>query len=342
MWPLLCNEIALSYDQEERVRTFQKAILTAPETWLDRHTAVASSRTMHSCNDVYQALGYDVGQRDKRVLGAFSDSQKLKLLTWSAKNKGRVSRYLQQKQQQYPKPAETYFLSMEQHEAANLYILNHRLQGALKNLSQPPELIPEARVKGLSRRPLFESLGSQVASSERQAQGEEHVGSLSRERSFPSSGSLKRSLSEMSCTDTEEAAHVSSMSSEEAQSLAAPVVEGTLGFVREIIPPPKPYPVETTGATFTIPPPRSRAAPSVGSYPRPAQMPQAQLLPNQTSMAQSLSSAPVPAAIPSFLPPHLNIVPEDPFLPGEAEEFLLELTEEDWAIGEGLDIMDLG
>jgi hypothetical protein len=39
------------------------------------------------------------------------------------------------------------------------------------------------------------------------------------------------------------------------------------------------------------------------------------------------------------LPAHLNVVPEEMW-PDEADEFLLDMIEGDWAIGEGID-MDL-
>jgi len=41
----------------------------------------------------------------------------------------------------------------------------------------------------------------------------------------------------------------------------------------------------------------------------------------------------------SFIPPHLNVVPEEMFPnDGTADEFLMSLVDEDWAIGEGIDM----
>lgn len=49
-----------------------------------------------------------------------------------------------------------------------------------------------------------------------------------------------------------------------------------------------------------------------------------------------------PHAIPSILPAHMNIVPEDGYLNNVTvqggDEFLFDLTEEDWAIGEGFEM----
>uniref|UniRef100_A0A7S1VIW2 BZIP domain-containing protein n=1 Tax=Grammatophora oceanica TaxID=210454 RepID=A0A7S1VIW2_9STRA len=381
MWPLFCNEVGLSYDQEEKVRAYQKQLLQDPASWVERHTANASSKLMDSSDQSYQTLNYAVGERDRGLMSKLNDDQKLKLMAWSADKKARIAQKLKEKRERVPKPAEKYEVADDQVTAAKLYILSHKMATAVKPLRKPVSLIREGSLKRLSRRPLFESLGTQQSAQEKS--NREEGGSLATQRSF-SSGSLKRSLSDMSCDPAEEGHghHVSNINSEDAQKVAIPTVDRVLGFVKEIIPAPKPHPVAASNATFTMPPPVAKQQSTVRRAPKvtaaPVPIPQAQLLPSQHQqhhvivttrpavgapvastvvLPQMIVSAPPPPAkhvllapapavqthhvrIPSFLPPHLNIVPEEQYLPGqgEAEDFLLGLTEEDWAIGEGFEM----
>lgn len=465
MWPLVCNEVGLSYDQEERVRQYQRTlILQDPNTWLDRHTARASSLTMQSFHDAVGSVSNVLGQRERRLKEVLSPEQRLKFLSWANRNADRLKSKFPRKPRDEQNldclmkdvdesnPADTcdtaggdkenamYRLDKSHHLAANLYILNHRLQTVLKEFPfHPPVTVTPTSLKKLSRRPSFESLGQQ----QKDAEGR----GLSRETSFASMGSLKNSTSNLSlggssAENLEKLGQTNQYTPEDGEQAAAPTVDQYLGFVKPIIPPIPPprmaalppmhpapsYPVSSHYAATSVSTPsfaEHRPAPAVTyiSYaPPPApelttqppqhyaetsQYPEQQAVqyqqpqapapqaphsqhyayqPQQPTYQQApppqgqyyalpiaqapavsaayASSAPSPgythvpspldnlphtaAIVPghhherqsSFLPQHLNVVPEDMFPAGEAEDFFVGLMdgEEDWAIGEGIDM----
>jgi hypothetical protein len=343
MWPLFCNEVGLSYDQEERVRTIQRTLVQAPETWLDRHTGAASGLVMQSTHDCMQALHHCVGRTERTLMNILDDSQRLKLLQWAVSNKERLS--LRGKAQE---ENDGYSLSHINHDAANLYIINHRLQKALNKLPIPPALVVGSSVKRLSRRPSFESLGSAGVPLEKN----QDSGGLSRESSFSSSGSLKRSASELEMDD--ERPQAQTVSPEEAEIAAKPTIDAALGFVMDIMPL-RPQPQPDHVSSLAMPPPISQA-PAPLRHPYQLQMQQQQALhpgAMHQQRPQPVTSAPVAYGkvtqqqqqpMSSFLPQPLNgqplnAVPEEGYQGNDpADDFLFELAEEDWAIGEGFEM----
>jgi len=201
---------------------------------------------------------------------------------------------------------------------------------------------------GLSHKVSFPSAGSFPSSS-----------SLKNSTSFASSSSLKRSASEISIDDEEGRAHTPPINPELAQAAAAETIESVLGFVRTLIPVP-PTTVTTTfqevemqvevaidALNCSIPMPTPVSVDSIASIHLPVG---AAFDPSPVTSASNFTAvgtdtaAPETAPVvghfrkPSFLPPHLNVVPEESFLPENAEDFFFSLTEEDWAIGEGFDM----
>jgi hypothetical protein len=388
MWPLFCNEVGLSYDQEEKVRAFQKSLLLSSDGWLQRHSANASGLLMQSTHDTMQALAQTIGKRQTMLIGNLTAGQKRKFLQWSETKSDKISDTFQ------AKPCEAnidgtdgYEISDDHHEAANMYILNHRIQKISCNLVQPEILVNKATLRRFARRPSFESLGSCMATERKEDEG------LSRESSFASSGSLKRSASELS-VDDEEKSQVHCIPPEEAELIAKPAIEGALGFVKQLIPAaltPTPPTSVSASSAFTMPPPPPKSTqqfsaqtsvihhgvntiqPSSGNsmqviYPShtsvsvpprylanhgitqqantQAHIHQHYLAPPAYSAQPSYSNQPNPHAyqgMQTFLSPHLNAVPEEGYINGGngTEDFLLELAEEDWAIGEGFDDMNL-
>jgi hypothetical protein len=384
MWPLFCNEVGLSYDQEEKVRAFQKTLLTSNESWLQRHAGSSSNLVVQSAHDCIQSLSSNIGQRQRSVTSCLNAEQKRKLLSWSNKNTERIAEARKGKSETRQRDFNDGFkLAGEQHDAANLYILNHRFQNILSGMPKPAVLVNTANLRRFSRRPSFESLGSSMAMDKNEE------GGLNRESSFSSTGSLKRSASELSVGE-EERTHVSCIPPEEAEATARPAIEAVLGFVKHIIPKPPTPPVvaSVVKPIFTMPPPPAKThhhihvAPHAIPGAMPAAPPQVhQILPanggyvvahhpHQQMMApapmphtvqpmqvqhqqhhhqqqqhhhqqqqQQQPVQPHPFSIPAFLPPHLNVVPEEGFLPGNAgDDFLFDLAEEDWAIGEGFEM----
>lgn len=338
MWPLFCNDVGLSYDQEERIRCAQRVLVQTPETWLDRHTGTASGLAMKSAHDCMQAVSNSIEERESSIMNVMSDEQRLKFLQWAASNKQRLAGL----KKANVEPQDGFTVSPNNHEAANLYIINHRLQRALNKLATPPALVVGSTVKRLSRRPSFESLGSADANRKDENRG------LSREGSFASSGSLKRSASELEM-DCEKG---QSVSPEEAEAAAQPTINGALGFVKGIMPL-RPMPQPEPVSSFKMPPPKPARAvsePSMTSKHHPYEAMQAvpqdaAVVPQQVMSAPTIFHAPAPAQQPvsSFLPQPLNAVPEEDGFLGQqgsdpADDFLFELAEEDWAIGEGFEM----
>jgi hypothetical protein len=336
MWPLLCNEIGLSYDQEEKVRTFQRTLLLTQESWLDRHTAYASGNVVQSAHNATQAISLRLGQKERSTLGILTEEQRAKFMAWSSRNRGRVAQTLETKVPAVPPVDEKFKTFPEQHVAANLYILNQRLQKVLQIIPPAAPLVTGAALKKLSRRPSFESLGCCM-----------NEDRLSREDSFHSSGSLKRCASEELSMEEgegegEERPHVPSISPTEAQASAALYVDKTLGFLQEIIPPhPPPFPSTMSNSTQSAWEPSKVFVPEpapVSSAWLPIQNDQSAFEPNPVTVYSGQPLLTLHARKSSFLPPHLNVVPEEMWPSDVADDFLLALADEDWAIGEGIDM----
>lgn len=348
MWPLLCSEIGLSYEQEEKVRGFQRSTLQNHDTWVERHTAFAAGKVMESAHDALQAVTLRLGQRERSTLSLLTPEQQVKFLAWAQRNKDRVAQ-VTEGVPVVPCGDAKYQTSDLQHPSANLYVLNHRLQSVLQKVPRAAPLVTGATLKKLSRRPSFESLGCY----------DKEEDQLMRERSFPSTGSLKRSASEMTMdasSTAEDRPSVPPISPPEAQASAAPTVEKVIGHLRDIIPPPPA--VTTTLSMMELPAPTpiscmSVSQPSLTSYQvheppstfdptafqQHASHPGAPMLSVRCESAPVLGAAPSHSRKPSFLPPHLGLVPEELWAEDVgAEEFLMNLVDEDWAIGEGIDM----
>ena len=221
MWPLVCNEVSLSYELEERVRHYQRtSVLQDKNTWLDRHTARSSDLVMQAYQESVGGMAQMVGRRESETIQQIlTPTQRVKYLAWAAKNSARIKARLHakrqreggggkgglQKQEQVMKmkiegtdlnivdtgkyvDSKNYELDQSYHLSANLYILNYRLQNVLKDFpyERPSSLTP-AILKKLMRRASFESLGQQHKDDDGHA--------LSREDSFASSASFFSSTS---------------------------------------------------------------------------------------------------------------------------------------------------
>lgn len=341
MWPLFCNDVGLSYDQEERLRTFQKGLLAAKESWLERHTAYASSLTIKSTHEALQAVGLRLGHRERAADGMLTPQQRATL--GSFVSHGRTA--LKERLESQPKAFDGYYqTNKDQHVAANLYVTNHRLNSLLNTIPRASPLLTGLALKKLSRRPSFESLGIVTGDKKENDDNE-----LSRDRSFASSGSLKRSASEMSM-DGEDRPQVQTVAPVEAEALALPHVESILGHLKPIMPVPCPAAPAMVHQVPRAAPRTVNSAPVLSVYGEP-------VFPTPVVSAQSVPSlavagvAPPPPQAPeeqpvpkhqrksSFLPAHLNVVPEEMW-PADnvTEEFLMSLVDEDWAIGEGVDM----
>jgi len=376
MWPLFCNEVGLSYDQEEKVRALQRTLLQSEESWLERHTARASDLAMASVHDGTQAVSVRLRQRERTMLDVLTPAQKIKFLQWSENNRAKLNKVMEAKTKTHMATTTNPFvdarfkIDKNQHTAANLYVLNFRLQKMLQRFPPAAPLVTGLTLKKLSRRPSFESLGRSPMDKE----GRNGDGLLSRDTSFASSGSLKRSASVMSMDS--ERPQLLQISPDDAEETCKPSVDKVLGHVKEIIPP-TPPPQYSSPPEYACPPEYNMSqddqrnmsptevasAPYQPSYQPPYMQPSAakkQHLPEQPSSSaepvnviSSHADEPEHGEHPgapaghghghrkssSFIPPYLNIVPEDMFPnDGTADDFLMSLVDGDWAIGEGIDM----
>ena len=336
MWPLFCNEVGLSYDQEEKFRGLQRTLIQDSKSWLDRHTAYASLQVVGSAHDAIQAVTLRAGQREHSALGVLNQEQRSKFMAWTVNNRARVE---QSTRNTVPVLTPRRDIHSQYHIAANLYILNERLKNVLAAIPPAAPIITGNALKKLSHRPSFEPLGA----------CDERSDTLCREGSFASSGSLKRNASEMSMDgdDSSNCLHkqqTHSISPVDAQAIANEQIELALGIVKDLLPP-APH-VDLTSSIHDA----SNTPPNV-EYPIPCTVPS---LPVPSIIYQApapyTQSAPSFGALQplhdqhhvrksSFLPAHLNVVPEEMW-PDEADDFLLDMIEGEWAIGEGID-MDL-
>lgn len=331
MWPLFCNEINLSYEQEEKVRQFQKALLFSQESWLDRHAAFASVKVIESTHDTVQAFVLRCGQRERFNGSILTNDQRAKFLAWAARNRKRMLATVQKGREGSPSCLKTFRFSEQQHLAANLYVANHGNATILQTIPRAAPIVTGHSIKKLMVRPLFESLGGCSDKKEKENR------SISRDSSFASCGSLKRAASEISMDGTEER-QTTSVSPPDAETMAMPLIERVLGFLKEIIPaPPKPTSFSLT--EFSIPAPTPVASIVQQGY--------TDILPGMKSTSDSDILNPSHSLLKhqrqsSFLPDHLNVVPEEMWpVDGTTEDFLLNLVDGDWAIGEGIDMDEL-
>jgi hypothetical protein len=215
MWPLVCHEISISYEQEEKVRGIQRAILSNTDGWIHRHTAVATRKVIEGVHDVVCGAQAAAGDREQSLMRILTPEQRVKFLGW-ARRRGDVIRRLAEKNAGEGRGAvaagaygattadcgdDEYRTSTDSHIAANLYIVNHLLSKVMQRQHQQQQeqgapvasavVVHPTKLKKLSRRPSFESLAGL------QAAEDAHNAKLTRECSFPSAGSLKRSLSSM-------------------------------------------------------------------------------------------------------------------------------------------------
>jgi len=279
MWPLFCNDVGLSYDQEEKIRAHQRALLMEPGPWLHRHTAAAADATIEGSTRAVNCAAEMTQGRERSALDVLTIEQRAKFQAWAASRKDRIERLVRAKARAATSMLETseqvqqnsvgLQTSPDRCDAANLYIINDRLDRVCSKMPPVPPLIKPTNLKKLSRRASFESLGSSMAILE----GGDKKSGMSREKSFASTGSLKRSAASMSDDSLASKAQKDGPAPESAEAASAHLVTSALNDVRDIIPkaPPREF--------INISPPhpaRGKPPSQRQSYARQQQQPQPQ------------------------------------------------------------------
>ncbi len=296
MWPLFCHEVGLSYEQEDRVRACQRAVLADSKTWITRHTAVATRNVIESTHTAISGMHEAAKGRENAILSVLTPEQRVKFLGWAARKAEAIRRVAEAKVGASSDGGE-YEVSPDRHVAANMYIVDHQLSKVRQRVPPMTGFVHQSRLKKLSRRPSFESLAGQEGGNMESNAKMTRDTSLT---SFPSTGSLKRSLDDLMSDDVGSMAmHTShvGVTPEAAQSAAQGAVASVLRDVMAIVPKTslhysqlphyRPFaPVASTQQPFHPSPLRS--ASSMQTKPRAAPMP----------MPQSVPSA----ALPQFTP----------------------------------------
>ena len=242
MWPLFCNEIALSYDQEEKIRLVQKEIISNQETWLHRHTTASTEHVIETSHAAICGISEAAEKRAKIMMDVLTPVQKVKFLLWIAQKKQKDSVRLG-KLASCPlyaasSPSSTIAIDSKRCDAANVYILNHKLKVVADSYECAKlKLFSQQDLKKLSRRPAFESLASVEEGKSTTKGSMTKVGS---------SGALKRCSSELSCdngrsylkksSSVTSLGIVSSITPDGAQATYATYVYQALGNIKHVIP----------------------------------------------------------------------------------------------------------
>ena len=242
MWPLFCHDVGLSYDQEEKIRAHQRALLMESGPWLHRHTAAAADATIEGATRAVNSAAEMTQGKERSALDVLTIEQRAKFHAWAASRKDRIARLTKakaraassmlQRNDQFEQGGTGLQTSPDRCDAANLYIVNDRINRVCSKMPPAPVLIKPANLKKLSRRASFESLGSSMANLE----GGGKKGGMSREKSFPSTGSLKRSAASMSDDSLASKAHKDGPAPEAAEAASAHLVATALNDVKDIIP----------------------------------------------------------------------------------------------------------
>ena len=307
MWPLFCNEVALSYDQEERIRQLQKEIVSNPESWLHRHTGAASEHIIESSHDAITGASEKIEQRSKNLMDVLTPVQKAKYLAWIAKKRKSdhqkinavTSRFSKVESSQETEP------DPQRHDAANLYILNHKLASIANSFPRSnAKVFSSKALKSFSRRPAFESLASVD-----DVKGAPTSKKMTEEGS---SGALKRRSSEMSfdgidcymktSTSGTSLCGMSSLTPEAAQTTCSAHVYQALGNISNLIPshrlprltvPRIQEPEPVSSMTINVTAPQQQLASSAmiyNSQPHQAMIPTTSLSMSESFLPDSLTS----------------------------------------------------
>lgn len=260
MWPLVCHEISISYEQEEKVRSIQRNILANSDGWIKRHTALATRKSIEGVYDVVCGSQAAARDRERSLMRTLSPEQSVTFMVW-ARGRANVIKRLAEKNARKGR-GDTgscdeitgdcsdgeYKTSSDRHISANLYIINHLLAKVMQRQQQqqrsataePTVSVPPTKLKKLSRRPSYESLAGLQA-----AEDAANAKKLSREGSFSSAGSLKRCLASMTSlgddSNTDSNIDLSVMSSnamtlESAQTAGQAAVMSVLRDVLPVVP----------------------------------------------------------------------------------------------------------
>lgn len=245
MWPLFCNEIALSYDQEEKIRLLQKEVISNQETWLHRHTGASTEHVLESSRAAICGISNACEKRSKTLMDVLTPVQKAKFLAWMHQKRKQDASHLAQLVRSHfpacsPSSGEIR-VDPKRHDAANLYILNHNLSVIAKVYDSSIQVpLSQEALKRFSRRPAFESLASVDEGKPSCTKG-----TLTK---VGSSGALKRCSSELSCdvmngrgylkrsTSGTSLGVASSITPEAAQTTYSSYVYQALGSVKNLIP----------------------------------------------------------------------------------------------------------
>jgi len=327
MWPLLCHEIGLSYEQEDRIRTWQKQHLAKKQLWVDRYTVDLTWKVINSIHRGTHGTSYAIKRREASIASILTTEQRSRLIPYLHRKRDQLQQFSKKILSPPIRPEPLLNVVADRQDALNLFEMNKLLSSFSDRLPAAPSIVPESKLKRLSRRPSYESLGG---SQKELGSSQKEMGSSQKElTSHVSSGQMSSSGSQISLVSsgaddvpmvTEGEGDTQPVTSpEEAQMLAAPYVSAAIGA---ILTGERGYPTFRTRDNQV-------ATPQVQGVARPPFLIRAEE--GDVGVRGNVNSAQQRKNVP------MNVVPEEEndfnFNLGTNDNFLMDMTEEDWAIG---------
>ncbi|GMH80782.1 hypothetical protein TrST_g14376 [Triparma strigata] len=160
MWALVCNDIGVSYDQEEKIRAYQRSVLNDKRTWVDRHSIGTIGRTIQRTYEALKGAGKLMEDGKEAERNVLSMEQRLKLMKYCSDNKERLKKVFGKSPEQKNKDLNELLASVHNlaHDSMKLSAVDNILMNL--NLPQVNDVVSGGDTKKLSRRPSYESLAS--------------------------------------------------------------------------------------------------------------------------------------------------------------------------------------
>ena len=91
LWPLLCHELSLTYEQEEKLRQFQKRVVEDDGLKEDRRNMGAVADTLRRLEEAVACAAVSTSQRMEQMYSVLSPEQRIRYMDWLQRNRGRIS-----------------------------------------------------------------------------------------------------------------------------------------------------------------------------------------------------------------------------------------------------------
>ena len=91
LWPLLCCELGLTYEQEEKVRQQQKRLLSNSHAWAERQRLAIVTLQLDQLQRALHTCAARVAARHDAVRRILTPAQSVRYLAWLQRNRERIA-----------------------------------------------------------------------------------------------------------------------------------------------------------------------------------------------------------------------------------------------------------